>query len=40
MSAIVNGPKNGSRKPKDDRTTSSTSSGPAMPSSTMRAGPP
>ena len=37
MSAIVNGPKNGSRKPNDDRTTSSTCSGPAMPSSTIRA---
>ena len=37
MSAIVNGPKNGRRKPNDDRTTSSTCSGPATPSSTIRA---
>src|SRR6478735_1317465 len=37
MSAIVNGPKNGSRKPNDERTTSSTCSGPAIPSSTIRA---
>ena len=37
MSAIVNGPKNGSRKPNDERTTSSTCSGVATPSSTIRA---
>src|SRR6188472_3614883 len=37
MSAIVNGPKNGSRKPKDERTISSTCSGVATPSSTIRA---
>ena len=35
MSAIVNGPKNGSRKPNDERTTSSTCSGVARPSSTI-----
>ena len=37
MSAIVNGPKNGSRKPNDERTTSSTCSGVATPSSTILA---
>ena len=37
MSAIVNGPKNGSRKPNDERTTSSTCSGVARPSSTILA---
>src|SRR6476620_11624341 len=37
MSAIVNGPKNGSRKPNDERTISSTCSGVATPSSTIRA---
>src|ERR671916_92597 len=36
MSAIPNGPKNGSRNPKQLRTTSSTSSGEASPSSTHR----
>src|SRR3712207_1318332 len=36
MSAIANGPKNGSRNPKQLRTTSSTSSGEASPSSTHR----
>src|SRR5581483_321515 len=37
MSAIVKGPKNGSRKPKEERTTSSTCSAVAMPSSTTLA---
>ena len=37
MSAIWNGPKNGSRKPKQLRTTSSMSRGEASPSSTHRA---
>ncbi len=34
---MVNGPKNGSRKPNDERTTSSTCSGVASPSSTILA---
>src|SRR4249919_1397168 len=35
MSAIVNGPKKGSRNPNDERTTSSTCSAVASPSSTI-----